>query len=364
MNNKTLTPLLLDSGALRRKRIFAFIAIALILCFITTTVLSADSFLDKLIDSAVQELIKLLFPDTLCTNPDCPKYGIDHQEGKLYGCIGNKTNPHTWVDEKNSWDPFSMTLYDWTLEVTAYNSDLYIINIEDETEMMGFFWLQMKNVYGVLQTIGFMLVVLYAMLEVLDAISRESVNANVFIRAGIKLLIALLLISEGLNILEALVEFSNDVLNTISFGGDGGPIATEESLFNLYAPLNPLSRMGAFLMNLLLSILPFIIYMFTAYARWAEIAVRGAFAPIAMANIYQGGMNSSGMRYLKKILALCLSGAMMYLAVALKISYQNMMGAGITGLGVTGGLDTVIFELVFIAVIIKSKSWANDIVGA
>ena len=206
-------------------------------------------------------------------------------------------------------------------------------------------------------TIGYLLLMLYFVLELLDLTTKESFSLEQLLKMTIKLFIGILLIANGFDILFRLVEFSDGLIMSTIGGVDSESTSIAKAL--IYSELEPLpwyeaifypfQRLGDVVRGGLLTV----IYKFMIYGRVIEIAVRALFAPVAMANIYQGGLNSSGMRYLKKFLAICLQGAIMYACVIVTVTIQSNIG----------DLEGLILALVSISVMIKSKSWANDVVG-
>lgn len=74
-----------------------------------------------------------------------------------------------------------------------------------------------------------------------------------------------------------------------------------------------------------------IIVIFIGISRLVELTVRVIFAPFAVADVYQKGSNSGGMRYLRKIFALILQFAAIvgiYIACASIISSLNISSNG------------------------------------
>lgn len=97
-----------------------------------------------------------------------------------------------------------------------------------------------------------------------------------------------------------------------------------------------------------------------------EIGVRRAFAPLAVADIYQEGLRSPGVRYLKRYACTFLKMAICLLVCFLGTELMSLTNPNAMS-GVSGCLEYV-FEVVAIqftciGVMFKSGEYANDIMG-
>lgn len=92
-----------------------------------------------------------------------------------------------------------------------------------------------------------------------------------------------------------------------------------------------------------------------------ELGIRRAFAPMAVADIYQEGLRSPGFRYLKRYFAV-------YVKIAICIVLARLTGTLINNLS-GANASNYIFEVIAInfscvGVMFKGGEYANDIVGA
>jgi hypothetical protein len=116
-------------------------------------------------------------------------------------------------------------------------------------------------------------------------------------------------------------------------------------------------RIGEFLTLLVPYVLiaaALMIIQFFVYLRLMDIIVKMLFAPIGIADLGFAGTNGSGFRYLKKIAASALQGAVM--VVILLIQTALTRNAGL--------FQTLIIYYAMIGVFKKSNSLAAEIVGA
>ena len=101
---------------------------------------------------------------------------------------------------------------------------------------------------------------------------------------------------------------------------------------------------------------------FVIWGRLIEIGVRGAFAPVGMADLFSEGTKGSGYRYFKKFVALALQGAVI---IGIMMAYSTIQFALAKNEG--GGLDDamgqIVTSLTVVTLIMKSQTIANDLVG-
>ena len=94
--------------------------------------------------------------------------------------------------------------------------------------------------------------------------------------------------------------------------------------------------------------------------RVLDITSRVIFAPIGMADIVNDGVNSSGMRYLKKLLGSLLQGAIIVVCVK---SYNIVMPIVAQMKGMAEWGMSIILSFVLISLIFKASAIASEVVG-
>ena len=116
---------------------------------------------------------------------------------------------------------------------------------------------------------------------------------------------------------------------------------------------------AALLLPYILSLLLSLVSQFIVYSTILEIAIRKLFAPLAVADTYQDGMRSPGMRYFKKLFAtlLKLSAIMLIGFVAGQIISASSLG----GINMAWGI--IVINLTAVGVMFKSGEFINDAVG-
>jgi hypothetical protein len=238
-------------------------------------------------------------------------------------------------------------------------------------------WPLVKNIYDVFSVVGVMLVLIYFLMTTMDRTLQQGTSQELFIKSFGELAIALILMVHGYDIMTSFVNLGTAMLTSVQNGLNG--TNGGESLADLKWQeikdgawsgkiLGSIYYIGKYLslaIPALLMEIGKLLVMVAALSRALEIIIYSLFFPLATADIFKNGMNSSGIRYMKKYLAICLQGAVM---VGILIS-ANYINAALNASKDTIGesisdpfyqLGTV---LVTVMLIFKSRQIANDVVG-
>ena len=100
----------------------------------------------------------------------------------------------------------------------------------------------------------------------------------------------------------------------------------------------------------------------SVYAIAIDIGIRFVFTPIAIADLFSEKFRSTGVRWLKGIMASSLQGVIIYVIVVVGTTLRETLasGAAISGFAPVTGLAV---NLTMIGLFAKSRAFANDIVG-
>lgn len=249
-----------------------------------------------------------------------------------------------------------------------------ILLMSPETTLGGA-WSTIKDIYQtVVLPIGYTLLILHFLLELMDKTTHDNFNVEHFLRMFIKLLIGNYLMTNGLSILESLMSFGTalvkDVSNISSLVTSGS--AELETLRGKYLDKNILQQFG-FLLELMI---PFIVAIVVkvsiwmqCYSRLIEILVRAMLAPIAMADVYSEGIRGGGFRYLRKYIAVLLQGAIIIgilvcaSALATEFALPPDPDASEATATIPNFLTQTAIQLTTLTLVGKSQNIANDLVG-
>lgn len=93
------------------------------------------------------------------------------------------------------------------------------------------------------------------------------------------------------------------------------------------------------------------------YSVVLELAARYVFTPIAIADLYSEKFRSSGVQWFKKLLALALTGAVMYMVVFVADVFKEALGATFSV------ITNMAINLTMLGMLFRARQIANDIVG-
>lgn len=232
-------------------------------------------------------------------------------------------------------------------------------------------WNTVKTVYDAIKVTGILLLTLFWLTDLLDKVQSDSFTLEHFVRASIKLIVGFMLMNNGLTIVQGLVTFSNEIFSKISdvslAQGGSANVTILNEIWEDCIYYTEHKFMGSFAMigwylkliipSIMMLLIKIVLYVIL-YSRIIELAARMVFAPIGMANIYNGGMNSSGIRYLKKIAAVALTGCVILVSL---YAYNTLVG--IVNSNGTGVFENIILGVSSIMIVIKAQGWSNDIMG-
>ena len=216
-------------------------------------------------------------------------------------------------------------------------------------------WGKVETVYNALRVIGQILVVIHFSMEMLDIYAEDKLTPESFIRTLIKLVVSLLIINNGFQIMEVFVGLANVIFTRLQ-AGVASSIAANNCNFERLAQANLFGRLGEMFKLVVpyaFIALALMIMQFFCYLRLLDIIVKTLFAPIGMSDLGFKGTNGTGWRYLKKLMASALQGAVM-----LAILYiQSILAQS------ANWIEMVILYFAMIAAFRKAQSLANDVVG-
>jgi len=186
------------------------------------------------------------------------------------------------------------------------------------------FWNVVNSVLGHIKPFGFALIVTFFLMYMFDAATKEQITMDSIIKVLIQLVLAVALIGNietiintFLGISEYLVELmlgNNNASSTAISGAD---------IVDKWKENDPYGFIGAFadaLVVWLCSVITRIAINFAAISRIIELGWRICLAPVACANVFEGGTNSPGVKYLKSLFAIILSSVALLVVAELGMS--------------------------------------------
>ena len=214
-------------------------------------------------------------------------------------------------------------------------------------------------------------VCIYFMIEVIDKLTSERFNAEVFIKMLMKLVFSVIIVSNASTWAIKIMNFGTDfALAVVGEFKAETVIKLKESFFDSGGIGNIFNQLGLIVSLLLPFIAAFIIKIavyFICYGRTIEMGVRSAFAPIGCADLMTGGANSNGVRYLKSLFAVALQGAVM---IGVVFVSSNIISSELSAMKFGSGFLILPFLMKYFGIVSAmvgllgaSKSIAKEIIG-
>ena len=190
-----------------------------------------------------------------------------------------------------------------------------------------------ESVYKLVIPAALSLALCYAILELMNSVTRvgvENVTASVIIVPFIRFAACWLLMKYGLKITGLIMSSSNYLVDQIqaNMQSGSGNITGE-------TPMETASLMSRFVFEVLPSMLAMIgqviagiMLAFQIVSIRIEFLLRASLLPLAIANVAQGGANSAGARYIKKLIGNMFM--MMGIVVTVELTFLMLSSANIS----------------------------------
>lgn len=217
------------------------------------------------------------------------------------------------------------------------------------------FWSLVTSAYNIVVPFGFALITTFFLIHMYDIASKDQMSVESIAKALIGLVITVSIAGNLTTIVNTILSIGESMAKSLQgVMTNDFSSATAEAIADMQEA-NP--GFGGALGMLIES---FVIYMVHQIAvivvdlafcqRMLELGWRCALAPLGVANAFDGGANSSAIRYLKGLLAVAISGAAIYLVASLGLRLSTalfasdlagnmwlaaaaLLGAGITAMG-------------------------------
>lgn len=230
----------------------------------------------------------------------------------------------------------------------------------------------MGTISDFLKPIAGVIVCMYFLMNLIDKATTDNFSSDQFIKMLLKLAFSIIIIENitdwSVRIMDFGIAFTNGIASSISGISDLSTLDMQNIVENM-GFWSKLGGMAILLIPWAISLLVRLGIYFLVYGRAIEIGVRAIFSPIGCSDLMNGGVNSNGFKYIKKMLAVSIQGGVMLIVVICSSLLTRDVFANDLGNGVS------IFDLAFIAkylgvslsmvgIMAASKQIANDIIGA
>lgn len=196
-------------------------------------------------------------------------------------------------------------------------------------------WSVVNSAINIVVPFGLALITTYFLMYLFEAASKDQITADSLIKVLIQLIIVVALVTNLAEVINAMLSLGESIFKLISNAivgtGESGTKAaalTGKDIVDKWAEEGE-DAAGTILFQ---SILLWVIHQiakiavyFAIFSRMIELGWRIIFAPVGIANSFEGGANSAGIRYLKGIAAVAISGAAIFVVCAVGFSVSATM---------------------------------------
>ena len=238
-----------------------------------------------------------------------------------------------------------------------------------------------ENIYNnYMVPIGIGITIILFAVKFIEKSSSENFNFDQLFLLGAKLIAAVYLINNGLQIIMMIWGWGIGLVNTIA-GGSGVGIKTgsfiddatlksiyknltDETYPNTPGVLKSIGVMCQLLVPWLVALILKGVASFLCYSRLIEMMLRAMAAPVAFGDFFTEGLHGSGWRFLKNFMAIALQGAMIFLICTLFSSIlTSIFSPGTNDSFMTVIVKYFVFCFAAVALMFKSLSLSKELLG-
>lgn len=234
--------------------------------------------------------------------------------------------------------------------------------LEFNTESTAFksLWEKGRELYDLLVPAGVVLVIIMAFTSAMEMAVNELGNPEMVVKTIIKFIVGVLIVRNGYDIVTFCMQFASFVFGKLNVTPSNSSAMTTLCNFAKMENANFFSALG----DIATMFVPYLILLaakllvsIICWVRVLDIITKTIFAPIGMADIING-TSSTGFRYMKKLIAAGLQGA-----VILAIVKAYGMVSSVISSTFAGWLGSVVLACVVITLMFKSSSISNEVMG-
>jgi len=229
----------------------------------------------------------------------------------------------------------------------------------------------LKKMYNIVFGYGLALSLVFFILYLTREASEGRWNIDIFFRACIMLVVSAWVMAHGFDLICNFIDLGTAMGRSIMNSEASKEVPTAivdqgfvDRLNNANGKLwGTIANVGGWLQLSIPWVLNNILLLYIqvqVYMRMIELFVRAFFSPLALGDMYSGGPNPTGMRYLRSFLACALQGVI----IIGTLYVYRMVGSGISStdgfFGFAGNLAILAAAAGFIG---KSSSFAKEICG-
>ncbi len=243
-------------------------------------------------------------------------------------------------------------LNDWTFQLLNKNFSDFSANGYE----------LVKEIYNSVENIGIAFVIILFTFEIGRMSFEKSGDIDIMYMSSklVKLIISIVVISNGLIVLEGIQDIGSSIANEINNTGQYAFIVELQEFVNRYEQLGFIERMQAFFIFSLISVANMIaigIIYFIAISRMFEMAILSAFAPIPLSTFVSKELDSVGKSFIKSYIGVCLKSSVILFILKLYtiISMENFVTDSV--------LQQLCSIIILSGLVFSSSKFTDKIIG-
>ena len=215
-----------------------------------------------------------------------------------------------------------------------------LLSLKDNGFDMSMYWdIINKTVSVAGKPFGIALLTTFFLMYVFDAAAKEQITVDTVIKMMSQLIVAIAILSNFDAVINSILSVGESIFGLLrqqlSASQKMTPTHTGEEIMTTLE--NNGNTTGSLYFQILICWLIYhigeVAMFFAAVARLIELGWRIAFAPIGLANCFEGGTNSPAIRYLKSLFAVAISGAVLFLIFQIGTMVSQILFVQISGAG-------------------------------
>lgn len=218
----------------------------------------------------------------------------------------------------------------------------------------------LKTVYDSLVPLGIGFAMMYLIMNLCNLVIEDNIGVETIVRAFIKFCIACFFIKSGYDILLTFADIGQKMASGL-IQGDLAMDYVAIGNSTRYSFWTTFFYFALLVPNLIFLLLVVVASKVVVWGRTLELGFYLLIAPFAFPNIAEYGLSGSGLKYLKKILALSIQGVIMAITVIIcsRISDQILVDDKLMG-----SVSYLLIGTILLKSLFNSKATAQNIVGA
>lgn len=251
--------------------------------------------------------------------------------------------------------------------IQTLNNVTNLLSLKDNGFDMSTYWdIINKTVNAATKPFGIALLTTFFLMYVFDAAAKDQITVDTVIKMMIQLIVAIAILSNFDAVINSILSIGESIFGLLRknivlspqgrvSGVSSSIAATVSSSEKINAStgeeiMTALENNGNTTGSLYFQIvfcwliyhIGMIAMFFAAVARLIELGWRIAFAPIGLANCFEGGTNSPAIRYLKSLFAVAISGAVLFLIFQIGTMVSQILFVQISGAGMWAGVAALL----------------------